>query len=334
MNTNKICLIGYGYWGKNLLRNLIQVYGSTNVCVVEVNENSRNQFLASHDSVPLYYSLSEAMQTEKINAVVIATPTSTHFDLAKIALELGAHVLVEKPITTSTNQLKQLSEIAAKKNLVIMVDHIFLYNPVVRKLKEYIDKDYVGKINYIDCTRINLGIYQNDTNVIWDLACHDISIVNFLVKEKPEYVRALGRNNPQHNLTDIAYTFLYYASGLLVQINSSWASPLKMRKMIIGGDKRMVIYDDVEPTNKLTIYEYGKTDTQQKTTLTDYRLGDIIIPKYSQEEPLENVIREFQNCINGHSKPITDDINAFDVVRVLELAQQSLNTDGAKLKLY
>ncbi len=325
-----IGLIGYGYWGHNILRNLIEQPLSGRISVCDSNperlENAKTIYYAPQTTE----HAKDVLNDITLDAVVIATPTSTHYDLAKQALLNGKHVLVEKPLCTSSSQVEELIMIAKEKNLVLMVDHIFLYNSVVRQLKKYITSDFLGRVNYIDATRINLGIYQNDTNVLWDLACHDISIINYLVDEKPHSVRAIGRINQVHGAEDVAYLFLYYPSGMLVQINSSWASPVKMRKMIIGGEKRMIIYDDIEPANKLVIYDYENANAkdENKARLIDYRLGNITIPKYDVTEALKNVTEAFYQCILEQKKPLTDGANALEVVSILEHAQASLRTNG------
>jgi predicted dehydrogenase len=203
---------------------------------------------------------------------------------------------------------------------------------VVHQLKKYLHDNATGSIQYIDSTRINLGVYQTDTNVLWDLACHDISIINYLTGEKPVAVRAIGKINPQHEMEDVVYLFLNYASGMLVHINASWASPVKIRKMIIGGEKRMLIYDDIEPTNKLTIYDYGQNTPMDsdKSFLIDYRLGNITMPKCEIQEPLKNVIADFYSGILHNIQPISTGKNALETVRILEAAQQSL-LGGGKL---
>lgn len=332
---NKICLVGYGYWGKNLLRNLFEFTQGKNLCVVEISESKRNSLRALYSTVPIYASFDEALKLEKFQAVIIATDTKQHYDLAKKALLQGKHVLVEKPMATSFTEATELESIANDQKLILMTDHIYLYHPVIKKIKEYFNENYLGRLNYIDSTRINLGIYQSDINVLWDLACHDISIVNYLIDEKPESVRAVGRINTEHGVEDLAYMFLHYGSGLLVQINSSWASPLKIRKMIIGGEKRMIVYDDVEPTNKLVIYDYAPNifADEQKLKLTDYRLGNISIPKIESKEALRNVIEEFCRCIKSSSQPLANGKNAIDVIKILESAQQSLNSGGKLIPL-
>lgn len=333
--TRKVALIGYGYWGKNILRNLIEAVGSSSIFVVEQSEFKRNQLTLMYPSVVVYSNTEELYNNFDIDAFIIATESKSHYAIAKDALERGKHVLVEKPMTTSLDEALELHEIAKANQLVLMVDHIFLYHPVVRKMKEYFTADFLGKISYIDTTRVNLGIYQNDINVLWDLACHDISIVNYLICESPAFVQAIGKVNPEFGVEDVAYLFLFYSSGLMVQINSSWASPVKIRKMIVGGTKRMLIYDDIEPSNKLIIYEYERTLARDvnKESLSDYRLGNISIPKYEQKESLASVIEDFLSCIETKKTPLADSVNAIEVIKILEKAQDSLRLGGIKLPL-
>ncbi|MDW8417813.1 MAG: Gfo/Idh/MocA family oxidoreductase [Chitinophagales bacterium] len=330
-----VCLAGYGYWGKNLLRNLIETLSADRISVAEIMPEKRAQLKRQYPNITCYDSFEDALAQNHSAAFVIATETRYHYDHARKALLAGKHVLVEKPLTTSVAQAKELCRIAKERGLILMVDHIFRYHPVVWKMKEYFREDYLGPIHYMDATRVNLGIYQEDVNVLWDLACHDLSIIQFLVNEKPTSVRAIGRINPEHGSEDVAYLFLYYPSGMLVQINSSWASPVKIRKMIVGGEKRMMIYDDIEPTNKLTIYEYEPNiqRDENKTKLTDYRLGNIIIPKIEQGEALRNVIVEFLECIQCAKQPASDGYNALEIINILEKAQQSLSLDGAIVPL-
>jgi len=330
-----IGLIGYGYWGEKILRNITGHTASGIITLCDIDEDRANAVKSLYHPVNVTTNTSDIFNDPEIDAVIISTPTSTHYHLALQALHGRKHVLIEKPICTSETEVEELIALAAKNNLVLMVDHIFLYNTVVRQLKNYITDDFMGKVNYIDATRINLGIYQEDTNVLWDLACHDISIINYLITERPTQVRAIGRRNPTHGIEDVAYLFLYYNSGMLVQINSSWASPVKMRKMIIGGEKRMIIYDDIEATNKLTIYDYKQPETTdiKKSKLIDYRLGDITIPKYEISEALKNVVDEFYNCILHNKTPLANGENAMAVVKILEKAQESLKLNGAIIPL-
>ena len=218
MSSSKVNvgLIGCGYWGNNILRNLTEQPLSGTLTVCDRNKASIEAVKGNYFSLNITSDSDVVFQDENIDAVIIATPTSTHYSLAKKAMLNNKHVLVEKPISTSTEQTEELISIAAANNLVLMVDHIFLYNPVIRQLKKYINQDFLGTINYIDATRINLGIYQNDTNVLWDLACHDLSIINFLIDEKPQSVRAVGRINPTFGVEDLAYLFLYYRNSCTI----------------------------------------------------------------------------------------------------------------------
>lgn len=332
---NRVCLAGYGYWGKNLLRNLLDQLPHSQVCVAEKSAAKREQLQRLHPNVKCFPTFEEAIKEDNVKAVVIATETRFHFENTRLALSAGKHVLTEKPLTTSLSQASELVSLAKQNNLILMVDHIFRYHPVVWKMKAYFNEQFLGKIHYIDATRVNLGIYQDDVNVLWDLACHDLSIIQFLIDEKPNAVRAIGRINPQHGCEDVAYLFLYYPSGMLVQINASWASPVKIRKMIVGGEKRMMIYDDIEPTNKLTIYDYEQNIQfdENKTRLTDYRLGNITIPKIEQGEALRNVVREFLDCIQTGNQPASNGAQALEIVNILEKAQQSLSLNGAIIPL-
>lgn len=329
-----IALIGHGYWGKNILRNLIENKQTGKITVCDQDQEKLNAISYPGFLIEKTTDTAAIIEHPQLDAVIIATPASTHFSLAKQALENGKHVLVEKPFCTNTAQAEELCRIAEAKGKVLMVDHIYLFNPVVRQLKEFIGEQANGKISYIDSTRINLGIYQKDTNVLWDLACHDVSIINHLLHEKPQTVRALGRTNPVHHIDDIVYLYLYYPSGVFAHINASWASPVKLRKMIIGGEKRMIIYDDIEPTNKLTIYDYDqKSLPGNKSFLIDYRLGNITIPKCAIEEPLQNVIREFYQAIKTGSDSLSDGRQAVETIRILEAAQKSLDLGGEIISL-
>ncbi len=330
MNIN-IGLVGYGYWGKNLLRNMIESEAIQRMYVCDLQSDRLSQLKKMYPDVQTTTSYSDLINNEEIDAIIIATPTSTHFEIAKASLLKNKHILVEKPVTSSTKELKELIQLANDNERVFMVDHTFLYNGAVLKIKEYIESKQLGKLKYIDATRINLGIYQNDVNVIWDLATHDLSIVKFLIDEKPYQIRAIGQLNPSHSIEDLAYLFIYYASGLLVQINCSWASPVKIRQMIIAGSEQMIIYDDIEPSHKIKLYNYQAfpvNDEIRQKILIDYRLGDITIPKFSTKEPLKSVLEDFLHCIINNSKPRSNGEDALEIVNLLELAELSLSNNG------
>jgi predicted dehydrogenase len=327
----EIGLIGYGYWGTNILRNLLDISGDKPVHVAELREERREALRPFMPKVRVYKEASELIGQESVQAVVIATPTSSHFPLAKAALLQSKHVMVEKPLTDNVEQAKELIELAKKKGLQLMVDHIYLYNGAVEKLKSLLQHPGFGDLQYIDATRINLGIYQGDVNVMLDLATHDLSIILEILQELPSHVRTIGKFNPLHGREDLAYLFLKFPSGLLVEIKSSWASPVKIRQIIFGGSKQMVIYDDVEPTHKIKVYKYEAItgdDEMRTKALVDYRLGDIAIPKFSAHEPLKAALFDFKEAIQQGRKPFSDAGKALPVIQILDKAMQSLREDG------
>jgi predicted dehydrogenase len=327
----EIGLIGYGYWGTNILRNLLDISGEKPVHVAELREERREALRPFSPKVRVYQDASQLLMHDSVRAIVIATPTSSHFALAKAALQHGKHVLVEKPLTDNVREAEELIALAKEKGLQLMVDHIYLYNGAVDKLKELLRHPSFGDLQYIDATRINLGIYQGDVNVMLDLATHDLSIILEILQEAPTHVRTIGKYNPFHGREDLAYLFLKFPSGLLVEIKSSWASPVKIRQIIFGGSKQMVIYDDVEPTHKIKIYKYeamNGDDEMRNKALVDYRLGDISIPKFSAHEPLKAALFDFKQAIEQGRNPYSHAEKALPVIRILEHAMQSLREDG------
>lgn len=330
-----VALIGFGYWGKNLLRNIVQHNSINQTFLCDKNESAIQLALKTYPTLITSQNYEDFLENEQIDAFVIATPTSSHYTIAKEALLHGKHVLVEKPFVTSVKEGEELCELASSKNKILMVDHVFMYNPVVEKLKKYVSESQLGKMNYIDSTRINLGIYQNDTNVLWDLACHDLSIINYLIEERPNAVRAIGRAHPIHGYEDIAYLFLMYESGLLIQVNTSWASPVKIRKMLIGGEKKLIVYDDIEPTHKLVIYDYMNKESlgDKGSKLVDYRLGNATIPKYNLTEPLKNVMDGFTSAIRSGKEPLSSGKQALEIINILEKAEISLKEGSSLISL-
>jgi predicted dehydrogenase len=331
-----IALVGYGYWGTNILRNLLEIPSVKNIAVCDTRVERLNVIDHKLLDIKTSTDYKDIIINGNIGAVIIATPTASHYEIAKFALTHGKHVMLEKPMTSNSKEAQELIALATLKQLTIVVDHTFLYNGAVHFIKKHISDGKLGKLNYIDSTRINLGIYQPDVNVLWDLASHDLAIVNYLLDEKPQSVRAIGKFNSLHKNVDNAYLFLYYESGTLVQVNCSWASPVKMRQMILGGSSTMVIYDEIEPTHKLKLYDYSTTainDDNRTDVLVDYRLGDITIPKFSNKEPLRSAIEDFIFCQNTGAEPISDAVAALDVIFLLESAELSLSQNGALIKL-
>ncbi len=338
MNKNSVSLgvIGYGYWGPNLVRNF---FATTN-CIVKKVADSRPERLAVLQKQ--YPGVEAALESEaiiddpSIDAVAIATPVSTHFSLAKKALENNKHVLIEKPMTASVEEADSLINLAKERKLVLMVDHTFLYTAAVKKIKELMVAGEVGELNYYDSTRINLGLFQSDVNVIWDLAPHDLSILFYLIKERPTAVSATGIDHLKNGVENMAYVTLHFASNRIAHFTCSWSSPVKIRRILLGGDKKMILFDDMDITEKIRVYDTGytaTTDDEKRTLLTDYRTGDVSIPKLELNEALAGVAVDFVNSILTGSKPESDYSIGKDVVRVLEAAQASIKQKGTAIKI-
>jgi predicted dehydrogenase len=335
-NTFHVALLGYGYWGINILRNLVELPQVSQISVCDINIQRLNTVKKMFPEIFVDTNYRDMLTDPDVDAVCIATPSSSHFELCKFALLQNKHVFVEKPFTSNTQEAAELMELAQSRGLIISVDHTFLYNAAVHKIKEYIDTGQTGKVAYIDCTRVNLGIYQPDVNVLWDLASHDLSIIHFLIEEHPTHIRAIGKFNLEHQRVDMAYLFLYFSSGLLVQVNCSWASPVKIRQIMLGGREKMIIYDDIEPTHKLRVYDYSRQpvdEEQRNKMLVDYRLGDITIPKFSTQEPLKAAIEDFLSCVQTGNTPISDSASARQIVYWLEKAEFSLKNNGELVAL-
>lgn len=332
----RIGIIGYGYWGPNLVRN----FNATDNCEVKYVADSRQERLnlvkMNYPSINTTTNAQNVIASDEVDAIVIATPVFTHYDLSKAALENKKHVLLEKPMTSKVSEAEELISLAQQNNLQLMVDHTFLYTSAVHKMKEIITDGHIGNINYVDSTRINLGLFQPDINVLWDLAPHDISIVNYLVDDKPSSVQAIGTSHTDNEIENIAYLTLNYSSGFIAHFNCSWSSPVKIRQMLIGADEKMILYNDMEPTEKVKVYDYGythKTDEDKKNILVDYRTGDIYVPKISQNEALAEVAKDFMSSIVSNTKPVSDYISGINVVKVLEAAQRSIKNNGSVEKI-
>jgi predicted dehydrogenase len=331
-----IGIIGFGYWGPNLLRNFYSIDG----CKVELVSDLRTDRLKiiekNYPTVKTTTSAEDILQSNTIDAVVIATPVFSHFALAKKALENGKHVLIEKPMTSSSAEARELIELAAKLGKVIMVDHTFLYTGAVQKMKSLVESGSIGKINYFDSTRINLGLFQPDVNVLWDLAPHDISILNYLVNEKPISVNATGISHTKNDIENIAYMTVNYQSDFVAHFNCSWSSPVKIRMTLVGGTEKMIVFNDMEPTEKIKVYDSGysmKTDEEKQKILVDYRAGDIFTPKIQMTEALSLMALDFVNAISKGAKPVSDFNIGLDVVKILEAAQKSIKQKGKEVLL-
>lgn len=327
-----IGVVGYGYWGPNLVRNFFNTDGCFVKTVVDLNPERLKILKKNFPTIKASRHLSDILNDKKIDAVVVSTPVKTHYQIAKSALEAGKHVLVEKPMTDSLKTASFLVDLADKKNKILMVDHTFLYTGAVTKIKSLIDSKKIGRLQYFDSMRTNLGIFQKDINVLWDLGSHDISILTYFVDEKPLTVQAVGTCHTKLGIENIAFLIIKYQSGLIAHFNSSWSSPVKLRLILVGGTKKMIVYDDVEPTEKIKVYDYGYklVKNRDKTKiLIDYRTGDIHVPKLEHQEALSNMTADFVNAISFSKKPVSNANLSLEVVKILTLADQSINKGRA-----
>ena len=329
-------IIGYGYWGPNLVRNFFAQKNCVVKAVADSRQNRLDVLSKSYPSINPVKDAEDILNDPEIDAVIIATPVFTHYQLAQKALENNKHVLLEKPMASSVEQCEYLIEIALQKKLVLMVDHTFLYTGAVEKIKDFIDSDYLGNIKYLDSTRINLGLFQPDINVLWDLAPHDLSILRYLHDEKPYSINATGISHTDNGIENIAFLTINYPSGFISHINCSWSSPVKVRSMLIGGDKRMIVYNDVEPTEKIKVYDTNyqhSTDEEKKQILVDYRVGDIYVPKVENKEALASIANDFIDSIINQTTPRSSSAIGMDIVKILEASGKSIKNRGAEVIL-
>jgi predicted dehydrogenase len=322
-----VCVVGAGYWGPNLVRNFLSQKEIEKVYVCDLDENRLKQIQQKFPMIEIESDYSKILKNKDIEAVAIATPVSSHYILAKQALENKKHTLVEKPMTSSSKESQELLDIATKNNLILMVDHTFIYTSAVAKMKELVDNGTIGDITYFDSTRINLGLFQHDVNVVWDLASHDLSIMLHLMKERPITVLASGIDHLKNGLEDIAYITLFFEENTIAHFHLSWMSPVKIRKTIVGGTKKMVVYDDMESDEKIKIYDKGinvTTKEELDNIKVQYRIGDIQVPVLENKEALSSEMAHFIDCIKTRKKPRTSGEYGLWVVKVLEAAEKSI----------
>ncbi len=332
----KIAVVGFGYWGPNLVRNFSNTPNCQVKYVVDQDLHQHNRIKRLYPSVQTTSDLNAILSDPEVEAIVVATPVYTHYPIARQSLEHGKHVLLEKPMTSSTQQAELLMDLAEEKDLVLMVDHTYLYTAAVQKIKELTENGTIGNIQYIDSTRINLGLFQRDVNVLWDLAPHDISICDYLMDAAPVSVQAVGVSHTANSLENIAYLTLYYPDNRIAHFNCSWISPVKIRHMLIGGDEKMIVFNDLEATEKIRIYDKGYKvlpESDRNQILVDYRVGDIAIPKLPQTEALAGMASDFVRACTAGTLPISDSKSGLTVVKILEAASKSIKNDGQKIML-
>lgn len=333
----RVGVIGYGYWGPNVVRNLVGLDGCRVVAVCDMRPESLHRVNQAHPSLETCTDANRILQGADIDAVAVVTPVWTHYDLAKTALENGKHVFVEKPFTSNSEQAKELIELAEKKNLQVMVDHTFLFTGAVRKIRELVEAGQLGDLYYYDSLRVNLGLFQHDVNVIWDLAPHDLSIMDNIIKVKPEAIVATGQCH-LNGMEDVAFLTVYYGGGVIAHVNVNWLSPVKVRTTLIGGEKKMLVWNDLEADEKIKIYDKG---VQKKAAnpegvhnlLVSYRTGDMWAPQVERTEALTVEMRYFLECIRNNKRPFNDGHAGLRVVRMLEAADKSVKNRGAIVQL-
>lgn len=335
-----IGVVGYGYWGPNLVRNFSMTPGARLVAVSDLSHNRLAEVQAHFPSVKTTQCYEDMLLDPEIDAVAIATPVSSHFRLAMQAMEAGKHVLVEKPLALNGAQAALLVEEAERRGLTLMVDHTFVYHGAVRKIRDLVKSGQIGRLHYFDSTRVNLGLFQRDVDVLWDLAVHDLSIMDYVIGESPRAVAATGAAHVPGQPVNIAYLTCFFSDSLIAHINVNWLAPVKVRRTLIGGDRQMIVYDDLEPSEKVKVYDRGITlgdgpagPDGPYEMFVGYRTGDMWAPKVSGTEALSLEAAHFVECIRERKTPITDGRAGLRLVRILEAATLSLKQGGCPVEL-
>jgi predicted dehydrogenase len=338
----KVGMIGCGYWGPNLLRNLAENEAAELSWICDLDTRRLAAMGRRYPAARQTADCKLLFADPSLDAVVIATPVWTHFSFAKAALEAGKHVLVEKPLTANVGEAEQLVELAERNGLILMVDHTFVYTGAVRKIREMVTSGELGDLLYFDATRINLGLFQDDINVVWDLAPHDFSIMDFVIGRQPAAVTATGSCHIKKKIENIAYVMLHFPDEFIAHFHFNWLSPVKIRHTLLAGSRKMVVYDDIEPTEKVRVYDSGVTTSEKEDdldreaayrTLVSYRTGDVWVPKLDTTEALRYVCEEFLTAISEKRSPLTDGHAGLRVVRLLDAAQRSIDRGGSQIRL-
>lgn len=330
-------VIGYGYWGPNLARCLAEAEGCRLAGIADMSSAALARAGRRHPEVWRTEDPAALIADPDVDAIAIATPVRTHFPLALAALRAGKHVLVEKPITETSDQARALVDEAASRGLVLMVDHTFCYTPAVRKLRDLIDAGDLGTLYYYISNRMNLGLFQNDVDVVWDLAVHDIAILQHCLQARPLAVSSCGMSHVKGRPANMAHVTLFYPGGMIADINVNWLSPVKIRQVILSGDRRMAVYDDVEPSEKVKIYDsgvkLGEDPAELQRMMVSYRVGDMTAPRLDTTEALLTEVEHFAACVEGGLTPITDGLLGLQVVEILEGATRSIRMRGHPVDL-
>ncbi len=335
----RIGVIGYGYWGPNLVRNCCEAPGAQVACVSDLREDRLGLVSSRYPTVKTTRDFRELIEDPSIDAVAIATPVSTHYELALRALQEGKHVLVEKPLASDTDQVQHLMDMAQKRNRVLMVDHTFVYTGAVRKIRELVQTGGLGEIYYYDSARVNLGLFQHDVNVLWDLAVHDLSIMDYILPFRPCAVSATGLSHVPGGTENIAYLTLFFEGSQIAHIHANWLAPVKLRRTLIGASRKMIVYDDLDQSEKIKVYDKGITLNNHQNPeklyqmLVGYRTGDMLAPQIDGTEALRREVDHFLRCIEQQQEPETGGGAGLRVVEILQAASQSMAQRGRPVEL-
>jgi predicted dehydrogenase len=335
-----IAVVGYGYWGPNLVRNLWDTPGAQLLSVCDLKRERLAGVQSRYPAVDITDNFSDILNDNRVDAVAIATPVSSHFDLALQALQAGKHVFVEKPIAATAEQAERLVDEAERRGLVLAVDHTFVHTGAVRKMRELVE-DGLGDVYYYDSVRVNLGLFQHDVSVVWDLAVHDLSIMDYVLPAKPVAVSATGVSHVAGEPENIAYLTLFFENTMIAHVHVNWLAPVKIRRTLVGGSSKMIVYDDLEPSEKIKVYDKGITlngngngnGEKRYQMMVGYRTGDMWAPQLDMKEALGTELREFVTCIEGRKTPTADGHAGLRVVRILEAATKSIAQRGRVVEL-
>ena len=337
----RLGVVGYGYWGPNVVRNFAETPGCQLIAVSDMRPERLAQVRSRYPAIRTFADPNEMIADRRIDAVVIVTPVSTHYDLAMQALRAGKHVLVEKPITATAEQAARLVDEAARRRVVLSVDHTFVYSGAVRKIREIVTRE-LGDIYYYDSVRVNLGLFQHDVNVIWDLAVHDLAIMDHVLPGSPVAVSATGMSHLEGEPENIAFITMFYPNRLIAHLHVNWLAPVKVRRTLISGSRKMIVYDDLEPSEKVKVYDKGVTvnvgdgganGSQRYRMLIDYRTGDMCAPQLDITEALKTEAKHFISCVETGQPTMTDGEAGLRVVRILEAATESIAQRGRIVEL-
>ncbi len=329
MSSINVGVIGCGYWGPNLLRNFAENEAAQLRWICDLDEQRLASMSRRYPMAQTTTDYRAVVDDPVVDAVAVVTPVATHFPIAKELLQAGKHVLLEKPLAATAREAEELIEIAEQNQRTLMVDHTFVYTGAVRKMKEIVSNGELGDLLYFDSVRINLGLFQRDINVLWDLAPHDLSIMDYLIERQPHAISALGSSHIERGIENIAYLVMLFPDEFIAHFHFNWLAPVKIRRTMIAGSSKMVLYDDIEPTEKVRVYDKGVTASRASResdyqTLVSYRTGDVWAPKLDSTEALRYVVAEFLESIRAGRPSLTDGYAGLRVVRLLEAAQRSM----------